>query len=359
MLEIDGSHGSGGGQVLRSSLALSALTRKPFTLEKIRANRKNPGLAAQHLTCVRAVSKLTNARVKGAELGSTKLVFEPRGFAVEAREFEFDCGTAGSVTLVLQALLPALAFAEKETSVKLVGGTAVAWSPPVNYVQRVLLPTLARTGLRATLEVKKWGWYPKGGGIVEIKTKPASFLKAVELEERGALKRVNAEIVCSNLPAHVSERMKTRASQLALEKIEKNLNFNANSFQARAEGQGAEFLLIAEHANALAGFSALGERGKPAEKLVEEAFTAFENFEKSDASVDEHLGDQLIPFLALARGESRLRALLTPHLLTNAWVCEQFLETSFKISGKENEVGLVTVKGVDFKNGENACRNAV
>ncbi len=345
MLEIDGSHGSGGGQVLRSSLALSALTQKSFSLKNIRAGRKNPGLAAQHLTCVNAVTELTNARVQGAELGSTKLVFEPQGFAAGAHEF--DCGTAGSVTLVLQALLPAFAFAGKKTSVKLSGGTAVAWSPPVNYFQRVLLPTLTRMNLNASLEVKKWGWYPKGGGVIEVKVKPVSYLKAVELIERGALERASAEVVCSNLPAHVSERMKIHALRLASEK--KLENFKANVFQAPSVGQGAEFFLLVEHANALAGFSALGERGKPAEKLVEEAFAAFEGFEKSGACIDEHLGDQLIPFLALARGETRLRALLTRHLLTNAWVCEQFLETKFVIQGKENEVGLVSVKGVDFK----------
>ncbi|NYZ78190.1 RNA 3'-terminal phosphate cyclase [Candidatus Micrarchaeota archaeon] len=344
MIEIDGSHGSGGGQVLRSSLALSALTQKPFTLENIRAGRKNPGLAAQHLTCVRATAELTNARMQGAELGSTKLIFEPRGFAAEAHEF--DCGTAGSVTLILQSLLPALAFANKEINVKLVGGTTVAWSPPANYFEQVLFPTLARMGLHATLEVKKWGWYPKGGGVIEVKVKPASGLKAIDLTERGALERANAEIVCSNLPPHVSERMKARALQLAFENGSKN--FQTKTFEAPSDDQGALFFLTAQHANALAGFSALGERGKPAEKLVEETFAAFELFEKSGACVDEHLGDQLIPFLALARGESCLRALVTSHLLTNAWVCEQFLEIKFAIKGKENEVGLVTVKGVDF-----------
>jgi RNA 3'-phosphate cyclase len=346
MLEIDGSHGSGGGQVLRSSLALSALTQKPFALKNIRAGRKNPGLAAQHLTCVRAAAELTNARVEGAQLGSTRLAFEPCGFAAEAHEF--DCGTAGSVTLLLQALLPALAFANKEASVKLAGGTAVAWSPPVNYFERVLFPTLARMGLNARIEVKKWGWYPKGGGVVEVKVKPAGGLKAIDLSERGAFERANAEVVCSNLPAHVSERMKSHALQTAFERSLKN--FKVGITKAPAVGQGALFFLLAEHGNALAGFSALGERGKPAEKLVEEAFSAFKTFEESSACVDEHLGDQLIPFFALARGESRLRAFLTPHLLTNAWVCERFLETKFAVQGKENEVGLVSVKGVGFEN---------
>lgn len=345
LLELDGGYGSGGGQVLRTSLALSALLGKPFRIKNIRARRPNPGLRPQHLTCVHALAEVSDARVNGAFVGSRELLFEP--CEMKSGRYSFDSKTAGSVTLILQPLFPALAFAQTQSFVKVMGGTMVPFSPPTSFLQEVFLPVAAKTGLHAKVGVKRLGWYPKGGGVVEAGVEPAKSFSAIQLIERGALKELRGEIVFSNLPQAICDRMKAYALKVLSEK-----GFEAKivSSNEPAAGPGICFFLQAVYENSVAGFSALGEKGKPSEEVVGEALAEFLEFHESNACIDKHLGDQLIPFAALAKGLSRLRAFLTPHLLTNSWVCEQFLETKFVLDGKTNEVGTIFVKGIGFEN---------
>jgi RNA 3'-terminal phosphate cyclase (ATP) len=217
---IDGAHGEGGGQILRTALSLSAITRRPLRIECIRALRRNPGLAAQHLTAVRAAAALCDAQLSGDTLGSACLDFVPQA-PVVAGNYAFDVslaregGSAGAVMLVLQTVFLPLALANGDSGVELHGGTHMAWSPPFDYVRDVWLPMLSRLGVEASVELASWGWYPVGKGEVRAQIRGhQATLKPLELEQRGSLLRVSARAVAANLPAHIPQRMADRARTL-------------------------------------------------------------------------------------------------------------------------------------------------
>lgn len=335
MISIDGSFGSGGGQILRTALALSALTQNSFELKNIRQNRPNPGLQAQHCTCVSASRKICSAKVDGNEVGSQNLVFQPN--KVKAGGYSFDVGTAGSVSLVFQSLFLPLALAGKESRIKITGGTHVKWAPTADYVEKVFLPSIHS---QSAFRVLQNGFYPQGGGFVDAEIKPLE-LKPLRFLERGKLKKIAGVSAVANLPLEIAKRQKLSA-------LKKLSGFDAKIAEeiAVAISPGTFLFLLAEYENAIAGFSALGEKGKRAEAVGSEAADAFLRFDSSSACIDEHLGDQLIPFMALAKGKSEISALLTPHLLTNVKTCEQFLECGFEIKGNAGEVGSVSVEGL-------------
>lgn len=346
MIVINGSYGEGGGQVLRTSLTLSALLGQPVRIENIRAKRRNPGLQAQHLTGVWAIAQICNAELEGAALGSPTLTFRPQS-QLRAGAYSFDVaearkgGSAGAATLVFQTLLLPLSFASGQSRLVIRGGTHVAWSPPFHYLQHVYLPTLARMGLEATVEIKKWGWYPIGGGEMTalIKGRGKSPLSGLDLTERGNLKRIWGISATSNLPPHVGQRQKKRAEEYLRQH---GFDPQLEIIDAPSPGQGTVVFLVAEYEHTVAGFSSLGERGKPAEKVAEEACREFVAYHQSEAGLDKHLADQLILPLALASGPSAFTTCeITQHLLTNVWVVEQFLEVRFEIEGKEGEKGKV------------------
>jgi len=338
MISIDGSFGSGGGQILRTALALSCLTQKAFQLKNIRANRPNPGLQAQHCTCVSASQEICGAKVEGNEIGSQKLVFQPS--EVKPGNYSFEVGTAGSVSLVFQSIFLPLVFAQNSSTLKITGGTHVKWAPVVDYVEKIFLHAV---NPHSNIRILKHGFYPSGGGIVEAEIKPAE-IQAINKTERGELKKITGVSAVANLPAEIAKRQKTSA-------LKKLVGFDVKIAEetATALSPGTFVFLRAEYENVVAGFSSLGERGKSAEKVGEEAADAFLRFHSSNACVDEHLGDQLIPFMALAQGKSEMAAFLTRHLLTNVKTCEQFLGVKFEIEGNSNEVGRVAVEGTGFK----------
>jgi len=326
-LIIDGSHGEGGGQILRSALSLSAITGRPVRIEKLRANRKKPGLAAQHLTSVRAAAMLCDAEVKGAELGSQTLQFIPRK-PVRAGDYLLDVaqaregGSAGAVMLVLQTLLPPLALARGVSTVILRGGTHVDMSPSYDYVHDVWLPTLARMGVRAELSLVRSGWYPVGRGEVRLRIEGAEKLLPLRLEHRGPLRAVTGRALAANLPAHICERMAAHARYL-LEQA--GMAAEIETVVMKAACPGAGLYLTAHYENSLAGFGAQGKRGKPAEQVAEEACFALLQHYRSGAALEQHLADQLILPAALCRGESIFGVeRISPHLVTNAWVVERF-----------------------------------
>lgn len=345
-LIIDGSHGEGGGQILRSTLSLSAITGRPVRIENLRANRKNPGLAAQHLTSVRAAAMLCGAEAKGAELGSQTLQFIPRK-PVQAGDYFLDVaearegGSAGAVMLVLQTLLPPLALAAGASTVILRGGTHVDMSPSFDYVHDVWLPTLARMGVRAELFLVRSGWYPVGRGEVRLRITGSEKLLPLRLEYRGALRKITGRALAANLPAHVCERMANHAREL-LEQAGIAAEIEAVVLEAACPGAG--LYLTAHYENCLAGFSVQGKRGKPAEQVAEEACFALLQHHRSGAALEQHLADQLILPAALCRGESVFSVeRISPHLVTNAWVVERFGLARIGIIPAADGTGLVKI----------------
>jgi RNA 3'-terminal phosphate cyclase (ATP) len=347
MIFINASLGEGGGQVLRTALALSAITGQAAQLHSIRAKRKNPGLAPQHLLVVQALAKITKAEVKGAALRSQTLTFAPQT-RPQPGEYVFDVteaakgGSAGAVTLLWQAVWLPLALAGSASRLTLRGGTHVPWSPSFHYLQHTFIPMMARAGFDLRLRLNAWGFYPVGGGEVVAEIKPATVLRPLDLRERGAARRVQGLAVAVNLPAHIAQRLAARATnRFAIAALPATIT---PSREKSAVGMGAGLWLWVEHENARAGFGALGERGKPSEHVADEAVDALIAHDRVGVAVDPYLADQLLLPLALVPAPSvYATSALTPHTLTNAEVIQYFLPTLIRIEGGEGEPGMVRV----------------
>jgi len=345
---IDGSYGEGGGQILRTALGLSALTGRPLRIERIRANRRVPGLAAQHLASVRAVAALCDASLEGDEIGSSELEFSPRSapragsYTVDVAELR-EGGSAGSAVLILQAMLLPLSFAAGPSTLLLRGGTHVSWSPPFDYADEVWLPALRRMGLRARIRLLRSGWYPVGEGEVEARIEGRTgAASGLDWTQRGALPEIGGRALVANLHIRIAQRMAGRAAELLRGHAER-LDIQAERLQASCPGAG--ICLTARYEGGNVGFNALGKRGLPAEEVAETAARAFLAFEASGASVDEHLADQLLLPMALASGPSVFLApRATSHLRTNAWVIERFGAARVAIEGPEGGPVRVTVR---------------
>jgi RNA 3'-terminal phosphate cyclase (ATP) len=355
MIEIDGSYGEGGGQILRTSLSLSAITGHPIRINNIRAGREKPGLAAQHLTSVRAAATICDAKVQGDALGSMTLEFVP-GSAVKVGNYIFDVsearegGSAGAVAMVLQTVLLPLVLAKGNSQVTLRGGTHVHYSPSMTYIQEVYLPILHRMGVQVTMQINAWGWYPQGGGEVELfvnsdRQGTACTLNGINLLERGNLQQVRGLAVVTKLPSHIPQRMASRAENILREE---QLEGTVLPIHAKGIAPGAGLFLTAEYEKSLGGFSGLGRIGLPAEKVAEIACEEFLKFHETGAPVDEHLGDQLLLPAALASTRSEYRvAVVSNHLTTNASVIELFRLAKVTVDEEENRV---VVEPLDKKN---------
>ncbi|WP_298439154.1 RNA 3'-terminal phosphate cyclase [Geobacter sp.] len=339
VIEIDGSHGEGGGQILRTALALSCVTGQPFRIAGIRKGREKPGLMPQHLMAVRAAARVSGARVTGDSPGSTDLVFAPG--PVIPGEFQFDIGTAGSVTLVLQTLILPLLLASGRSTVILTGGTHVPFSPPYHYLAEVFAPLLARIGGKVHLAIDSYGFYPRGGGHVRCVVEPALSLAPLDMTSPGRDPRVSGLSVVANLPFAIAERQRRSAlDTLSASGIRAEISL----LDAPSPGKGT-FLFLRRLAGELpSGFSALGALGKRAEAVGGEAAAELVRHHRSGASLDPHLADQVVPYLALAQGESSFTtSCVTRHLLTNLWVVGQFVAFRHRVEGEEGEVGRVTI----------------
>lgn len=347
MLHIDGSYGEGGGQILRTSLSLAAITGQPIRIDRIRAKREKPGLAIQHLTGVRAAAALCEAKVTGDYVGSTQLEFIPSQ-PVQAGQYTFDVaqtvgtGSAGAVTLILQTILLPLALVKGGSVVILKGGTFVAWSPPASYIEQVYLPVLQQMGVQATVKLAAWGWYPRGGGELNLQVSGngagIGSLNSIQLLERGILRQVKGLAIVTELPSHIPQRMASRAQNL-LEQAQ--LKAQVQPRRERGVGPGAGIFLTAEYEHSRAGFGAVGKIGLPAEEVAAIAAQEFLEFHENGAPVDVHLADQLLLPAALASEPSQYRvAEISTHLTTNAWVIEQFGLANIAI---DQNTQLVTV----------------
>jgi RNA 3'-phosphate cyclase len=338
MLHLDGSYGEGGGQILRTALSLAATLEQPVKIDHIRAGRAHPGLRPQHLAGVLALARITNAEVTGAELHSRELTFRPR--RAQPGRYFFDVaektGSAGSVTLLAQALLPPLLAATRPSHLTLRGGTHVAWSPPAHYVLHVFLPALAQLGAKVEMSLNRWGWYPRGGGEVSLEIHPAPRLSGVKWLTLPDYREFRGISAASKLPEHVARRQ--------AERLKSRLGGDLPVELVQAEGLDAGSMVLLYGPNA--GFDALGARGKPAEKVADEAADAFLLFKDRQAAVDRHLADQIVLYLARANGPSSfITPEITLHLLTNLWVIEQFLGATFEIRGELGERGEIFCHG--------------
>lgn len=337
MIEIDGSRGEGGGQILRSALTLSLLTGKPFRIYNIRSRRARPGLRPQHLKAVQAAAEVGQARIKGAEMGASTLQFEPG--RVCPGNYHFDIGTAGATSLVLQTVYLPLALADAPSWVTIRGGTHVPQSPCFHYLDRHWRRFLDTTDLSLSLTLKRAGFYPPGGGIVRAHIRPTSGVRPLHLLQRGRLRQICGLSAVANLPDSVAERQRDRAlTRLAGWAGPCTIEIERLS----ALSKGTMLLLLAEFEHSQACFFALGARGKRAEQVADEAVDELLEFLATDGAVDTYLSDQLLLPLALSQGVSELRtACVSTHLLTNADVIRDFLSVTLEIQGEPGASGTV------------------
>ncbi|MGA2385022.1 MAG: RNA 3'-terminal phosphate cyclase [Candidatus Bathyarchaeia archaeon] len=332
MIEIDGSQKSGSGTILRLSVALAAIINQPLHIYNIRQNRPQPGLKHQHLEAVLTAAKLSNANVQGATLGSREIWFTPQH--VGGGEVEAEIETAGSIPMLLLAVLPVCLFADKPVRLHVAkGGTDTTHAPTINYLRNVFLPTLARMGVEAELNVQKYGYYPKGMGEATMTVKPNPALKPVTLENFGTLKRVSGVSVCTFLAdRHVAERQAKAAkgvlSQNRYSADVQVVNDESNPFQ-----KGSSMVLWAETDTGLRiGADAIGQLRKTAEEVGREAAEKLVAELSAQPTVDVFLADMLIPYVALARGKSSFYArAVTEHIESNVWLMEKMLNVKFTV----------------------------
>jgi RNA 3'-terminal phosphate cyclase (ATP) len=337
MISIDGSEGEGGGQVLRTALALSMVTGKPFTMEKIRGKRAKPGLMRQHLACVKAAAEITGASHEGATVASTRLVFRPG--PVRAGGYTFAIGTAGSTTLLLQTVLPALMLLDAPSSVTVTGGTHNAMAPSFDFIDEAFLPLVRRIGFDAHAVLIRRGFYPAGGGEIQVSTRPRLGTQVLALMDAGQRLRQEARAIVANLPYNIAER-EAEAFRLAL-------NWPLESCLGRtdadAEGYGNVVVASLVHEHVTEVFTGFGERGVSAERVAGDLATEVKQYIMADAPVGPHLADQLLLPMGLSRGGMFITSQLTAHFHTNARIIETFLPVEIEtalLDGKRWSVAV-------------------
>ncbi len=331
MLEIDGSHGEGGGQVLRTAVAMSMVTGEDFRIENIRANRPNPGLSHQHLMALKAAAEISDAEATGMQKGSTEVTFDPS--SVKGGDYEFDIGTAGSITLMLQALIPPALVADEITTIEITGGTDVKWSPPFDYFENVFLKHLDKMGVSIDPQLIKRGHYPKGGGKVIVTIEPG---EVEGYEVKDDIDEIRGNAFVTNLPDHIAKRMKKSAEK---ELSSYPMTIKTESCSSLSAGTG---ITIWTEGNRNLGCGVLGEKGVPAEKVGREAATILKEEIESGSDVDRWSSDQLVPFLAMTDSSGELSVKdKTGHLETNIWVVDQFSKKKIELEGYKDGYKIV------------------
>jgi RNA 3'-phosphate cyclase len=337
LIEIDGSYGEGGGSVLRIATALSAVTSKPVHIPNIRSGRPKPGLMAQHMNAVKAVADLSNASVKGLNVGSTEISFNPK--SLNGGIYKIDIGTAGSISLILQAFMIPAAFADGPIKIRITGGTDVRWAPSVDYVENVKLPILRLMGYKANINIIQRGHYPRGEGILEIEIEPITKLKPLNVSN------LQFDRICGishsvKLPVHIAERQAQSAKNV-LYREGYNSEIKIKGSQ-NAVGPGSSIFLWTNGLSPVSG-SAVGEPGKKAEIVGSEAAKQILYHISRRSAVDKYMGDQLIPYMALAGSSSIKTAELTQHALTNIHITEKFVNKKFHVDGIIGETAVIKI----------------
>ena len=329
MITIDGSAGEGGGQILRTALALSLVTDQPFRIHNIRAGRQKPGLLRQHLTAVEAAAKVGNASTDGAILGSQELVFKPG--KVQPGDYHFAVGTAGSATLVLQTVLPALIIGSRSSRLTLEGGTHNAHAPPFEFLQRAFLPLVNRMGASIIARLERAGFYPAGGGRFSVEIVPAEKLKPLHLFDRGEIKSRSATAIIANLPHTIGTR--------ELKVVAETLAWASDCLRVQhveSISPGNALLLELAFENITELFTGFGERGVRAETVAENAVHEVREYLASSAPVGEHLADQLLIPIALAGSGAFRTTKLSRHTTTNIDTIAKFLPATFTVETAEH-----------------------
>lgn len=343
LIEIDGSFGEGGGQILRTALSLSCLLNKPFYIFNIRKGRKKPGLMPQHLASIKAVATLSGAEMKGAELGSMELLFKPG--LIRGGNLFFDIGTAGSASLVLQTILPSLIYSYPaiKSDITIRGGTHVPLSPSFNYVSEVFVPVLNKIGISLKVDIVDYGFYPKGGGLIKAKVLQGNVIRPLKILGRGKVIEIRGYSCVANLPLSIARRQR----DAFMKRIDsEGLLVDIKLLDVRSPGQGTFLFAKVISENSIAGFTSLGARGKRAEMVGEEAAEEVLGYLRTDAAFDPHLPDQIVLYLALCKEESIITtSSITNHMLTNLWVIGKFIDFRFSIRGEKGGPGMVRING--------------
>ncbi len=346
MLELDGGHGEGGGQIVRTACSLAALTGKPVRITAIRANRKQPGLKPQHITAVHAAARLCAADLRGDTVGSSNLLFYPHQ-PIQHGEYVFDVSveaeapSAGSVVLIAQTLLPPLIVTPGHSRIMLRGGTDVPFSPPLFYFEQVYLPMLASLGARVKLETVRHGFYPQGGGEVILDVEGVEHLHLPEWSKAAIVENIQGLIYFNGLPESMAQRIRVRVTE-GLSKVNLPLTMETREVPAASPGIG---LVLIVHTNLhRAGFAGLGRRGWPIEGLADLLVNACLDYFQRRAFWEKHQADQMLLPLMLCNAPSRTTvAEVSQHLLTNAWVANHFLKVQARIEGEEGQRGALII----------------
>lgn len=341
---IDGSEGEGGGQVLRTSLSLSAITGKPVRIENVRGRRKKPGLFRQHLTAFKAAAEICDARMEGAELGSSEIAFYPD--KIKGGDYDFAIGSAGATNLVAQTLLPILGFADKASTVKISGGTHNLWAPTFDFLDQAFLPQFRKMGGRASAELDAYGFYPAGGGAITLSVKPNGAPERLELIDRG--ERISEKVVAvlANLKRDIANReLKTILSALNLKPEQGEI------IHAEGPGPGNAVSLFLEHENVTEVFVGLGRHGVRAEGVAKGVVQEAQKYIQARAAsnglptaVGEHLADQLLLPMALLGGGVFTAMDITQHTHTNIDIIRRFLDVNIKLTQNGRKCWTVSVE---------------
>jgi RNA 3'-terminal phosphate cyclase (ATP) len=341
---VDGSMGEGGGQILRTSLALACITGRNLRIENIRAARRKPGLANQHLSCVRAACEICGGQCKGAAIGSQVLEFQPG--PIRSGDFSFDIGSAGSATLVIQTILPALFLADKPSAITVTGGTHNPWAPPFDFLAETFLPAIGTAGFKADCKLEKYGFFPAGGGKIALDVQPRHRIpsQTINFCEPAENVQIHARIYTAKLPAHIAQRQKRLLlqSKLKFKKIE-------HIEVTNSDGPGNCIMIRLVAASSAAWgwpggttvFTAFGQKGKPSEKVVGEVVSLAEDFLQSGAATDRFSADQLLIYMAISKSGSFTTNDQTTHLTTNIETIKKFLPVNFSIENR-NEIHRIS-----------------
>ncbi len=335
MLTIDGSFGEGGGQIIRSSCALSLITGKPFRIYNVRARREKPGLQRQHLTAVNAAAEIGRAQVEGAGVGAREFAFTPG--ETSPGQYHFAIGTAGATMLVLQTILPPLMISHEPSLITLEGGTHNKHAPPFDFLQKTFLPLICRTGPNVSIELERYGFYPPGGGRINLHIEPSRVSARLEIEERGSIRSRCARALVVRLPPSIAER--------ELNIIRERLDFTdaelriETSQNALSPGNVLMIEIESEHLTEV--ITSVGERGLRAEEVAERAATEAAEYLRIGAPVGEHLADQLLIPLALSGGGSFTTGPLSLHTTTNIEIIKKFLDVEINVTPLGGDVWRV------------------
>jgi RNA 3'-terminal phosphate cyclase (ATP) len=347
MLDIDGSIMEGGGQLLRMATSYSAILGEPIRVYNIRENRRDPGLKPQHLATLEVAKLITGAETRGVSIDSREIVFKPK--RIRCGDYNFDIGTAGSISLLLQCLNPILLYGGRSSRITVRGGTAVNWSPPLPFLQNIIYMAIKRMGVSVKLNIDRHGFYPRGGGSITQYIDSVERLQPLNLGNPD-IKKINGISLCGALPKHVAVRQADSAKKM-LNKLRYKISIRPVLAEPSPISPGSFICIWAEGVNVFLGADSLGARGKPAERVGEEAAVKMIKVVRSGVNLDYHTADHIIQPASLADGESIFTtSMITLHTLTAIEIAKLFTDAEFKVTGREGEPGTIKVKGIGFIN---------